>query len=149
VSLGRKRLRLATRPKGASGVGATRGVDTSEGATYTEEEPNALAAVEVAWLHGKGSGAVSQHYAMLALGLATGPRPSELRPLLRRKGPAPDVFWEDGVLLLRRSETMGRVRETTKTGRRLRIVALSQIRRLELMQGLAIPLDPPQSLRQR
>ena len=97
-----------------------RSLDTSEWATYTEEEPNALAAAEVPGFMERARELYPQHYAMLALGLATGRRPSELRPL-RRKGSEPDVLWEDGVLLVRRSETMGRVRETTKTGRRLRI----------------------------
>jgi integrase len=43
-----------------------------------------------------------------------------LRPL-RRTGPTPDVLWEEGVLLIRRSETMGEVMDRTKTKRRLRI----------------------------
>lgn len=94
--------------------------DTSEWATYTEEEPNALAPDEVPRFMAKARDIFPQHYAMLALGLVTGRRPSELRPL-RRKGDEPDVLWEEGVLLVRRSETMGQVRETTKTGRRLRI----------------------------
>lgn len=57
---------------------------------------------------------------MFALGLVTGRRPPGLRPL-RRAGDKPDVLWGEGVLLVRRSETMGQVRETAKTGRRLRI----------------------------
>jgi integrase len=95
-------------------------LDTSEWSTYTEEEPNALAVDEVPRFMAKAREMFPQHFAMLALGLATGRRPSELRPL-RRKGGAADVLWEEGVLLVRRSETMGQVRETTKTGRRLRI----------------------------
>jgi integrase len=94
--------------------------DTSEWATYTEEEPNALVVDEVPRFMAKARELFPQHYAMLALGLVTGRRPSELRPL-RRKGGESDVLWDDGVLLVRRSETMGQVRETTKTGRRLRI----------------------------
>ena len=61
-----------------------------------------------------------QHFAMLALGLATGRRPSELRPL-RRNGPTPDILWDEGVLLVRRSEARGEVMDRTKTGKRLRI----------------------------
>ena len=95
-------------------------LDTSEWSTYTEEEPNALAVDEVPRFMAKAREMFPQHFAMLALGLATGRRPSELRPL-RRKGDAADVLWAEGVLLVRRSETMGQVRETTKTGRRLRI----------------------------
>ncbi len=94
--------------------------DTTEWATYTEEEPNALTADEVPRFMEKARELFPQHFAMLALGLSTGRRPSELRPL-RRRGPEADVLWEEGVLLVRRSETMGQVRETTKTGRRLRI----------------------------
>ncbi len=94
--------------------------DTSEWATYTEEEPNALAVDEVPRFMAMARELFPQHFAMLALGLATGRRPSELRPL-RRKGDGADLLWNDGVLLVRRSETMGHVRETTKTGRRLRI----------------------------
>jgi len=94
--------------------------DTSEWATYTEEEPNALAVDEVPRFMATARELFRQHFAMLALGLAAGRRPSELRPLRRRRDGA-DLIWNDGVLLVRRSETMGHVRETTKTGRRLRI----------------------------
>jgi len=58
---------------------------------------------------------------MTYLGFATGLRPSSLRPL-RRKGETPDVRWDEGVLLVRRSHTLGEaVMETTKTGLRQRI----------------------------
>jgi integrase len=61
-----------------------------------------------------------QHFAMLALGVATGRRPSELRPL-RRQGPTPDILWSEGIMLVRQSHTLGAVVAKTKTGRRLRI----------------------------
>jgi integrase len=61
-----------------------------------------------------------QHYAQFALGLATGRRPCELRPL-RWKGETPDILWKEGVLLVRRSQTMGEAEERTKTKTRLRI----------------------------
>ncbi|MBK9000393.1 MAG: hypothetical protein IPM35_32130 [Myxococcales bacterium] len=48
------------------------------------------------------------HYAMTYLGLATGLRPSSLRPL-RRSGATPNVLWEQGRLLVRRSQTLGAV----------------------------------------
>lgn len=57
---------------------------------------------------------------MLALGVATGRRPSELRPL-RRTGPTSDILWNDGIMLVRQSQTLGGVVTKTKTGRRLRI----------------------------
>ena len=44
----------------------------------------------------------------------------ELRPL-RRKGATPDVLWEEGVLLVRRSETKGEVVERLKQGKRGKI----------------------------
>jgi integrase len=102
---------------------ATRGIrplDTSTWHTYTEEEPNSLSVDEVPRFMAKARALFSQHFAMLALGLATGRRPSELRPL-RRQGPTPDVLWTDGVLLIRRSETRGEAMNRTKTGKRLRI----------------------------
>jgi integrase len=102
---------------------ATKGIkplDTSTWHTYTEEEPNSLTVEEVPRFMEKARDLHPQHFAMLALGLATGRRPSELRPL-RRQGPTPDVLWAEGVLLVRRSETRGQVMERTKTGRRLRI----------------------------
>ena len=37
-----------------------------------------------------------------------------MRPL-RRKGATPDVNWDEGTLLVRRSETAGKVMNTTKT----------------------------------
>jgi hypothetical protein len=57
---------------------------------------------------------------VLTLGIATGRRPSELRPL-RRAGPTPDIVWGTGELLIRRSDTLGVVNDRTKTKRRLRI----------------------------
>jgi integrase len=95
-------------------------LDTSTWHTYTEEEPNSLTVDEVPRFMAKVRELHPQHFAMLALGLATGRRPSELRPL-RRQGPTPDILWTEGVLLVRRSETRGEVMERTKTGRRLRI----------------------------
>src|SRR5690606_33273419 len=61
-----------------------------------------------------------QHYAMVLLGFMTGLRPSTLRPL-RRRGAEPDVLWEKGALLVRRSETRGTLMNMTKTGIRYSI----------------------------
>jgi integrase len=58
---------------------------------------------------------------MTFLGFATGLRPSSLRPL-RRRGDTPDVRWDEGILLVRRSHTLGEeVMNSTKTGVRQRI----------------------------
>lgn len=105
------------------GYDPTRGVtplDTSTWETYTEEEPNALVVAEVPVFMATLRRLYPQHFAMIALGLATGRRPCELRPL-RRRGPKADVLWEEGVLLVRRSETLGVALDRTKTGARLRI----------------------------
>lgn len=81
--------------------------------TYTKEEPNALQADELpdffwaAWKYQR------QHYAMLALGMMTGRRACELRPL-RAKGPRADIDWKTGALLIRRSQTIGKPMEMTK-----------------------------------
>lgn len=95
--------------------------DTREHATYTEEEPNALAPDEVGPFLAAMRRLFPQHFAMTALGFATGLRPSSLRPL-RRDGPTPDLNLATGVLLVRRSQTRGdEVMETTKTARHQRV----------------------------
>lgn len=82
--------------------------------TYTIEEPNSLLPSEVpkffeaAWNHER------EHFAMLALGMLTGRRACELRPL-RRSGKYADLVWETGELRVRRSQTMGEPMEVTKT----------------------------------
>jgi hypothetical protein len=66
-------------------------------------------------------------YGMTFLGFVTGLRPSSMRPL-RRTGPTPDVLWDDGVVLVRRSHTLGdEVMLTTKTGLRQRITVPSEV----------------------
>ena len=101
-------------------------IDTSEHATYTEEEPNALEPDKVSEFLACMREVYPQHYAMTFLGFATGLRPSSLRPL-RRKGPAPDVRWDEGVILVRRSHSLGdEVMDTTKT---------------KLRQRISVPLD--------
>ena len=62
-----------------------------------------------------------QHLGMVALGFATGWRPSMMRPL-RRGGPSADVLWDKNVVLARRLQTRGEeVREATKNSTRFRI----------------------------
>jgi integrase len=96
-------------------------LDTSTWHTYTDEQPNSLTPAEVPVFLAKLRGLYPQHFAFVALGFATGLRPSSLRPL-RRRGEKADVLWDQGVLLVRRSQT-GNVEpmETTKTGKLQRI----------------------------
>jgi len=61
-----------------------------------------------------------QHYAMALLAFATGLRPSTLRPL-RRTGPDRDVLWDDGFVMVRRSQTIGVPIDKPKKGSRQRI----------------------------
>jgi integrase len=94
--------------------------DTSEHPTYTEEEPNALTKEEMHEFLACMYELFPQHYAMTCLGYATGLRPSSLR-CLRRTGKTPDILWDEGVILVRRSATLGEVMDTTKTKYRQRI----------------------------
>lgn len=101
----------------------TRGVeplDTSAHETFTEEEPNSLLVEELRTFMAHARRLYPQYFAMIALGVATGRRPCELRPL-RRNGPTPDIVWDEGLLLIRRSQTLDDVVTKTKTGRKLRI----------------------------
>jgi len=97
-------------------------LDASTWHTYTEEEPNSLTPDEVPTFLAKMRELYPQHFAYVALGFATGLRPSSLRPF-RRRGQTPDVLWREGVLLVRRSQTgNAEPMETTKTGKLQRIV---------------------------
>ena len=90
--------------------------DTSQHPTYTFEEPNALTVDELREFLRCMREDYPGHYAMTFLGFALGKRPSTTRPL-RRKGDSPDVNWETGLLLFRRSNTIGqRTMEGVKTG---------------------------------
>jgi site-specific recombinase XerD len=98
-----------------------KGIDTSSHVTYTEEEPNALTPEEVHSFLRAMRDRQPQHFAMVALGFATGWRPSMMRPL-RRKGVSADVLWDTNVVLARRSQTRGdEVREATKNSTRFRV----------------------------
>lgn len=92
--------------------------------TYTEEEPNSLTPQEAVVFLDAMWRRYPKRYAMVVLGMATGRRPSELRPL-RKSGATPDlIFLPDGTgkLYIRRSHSMGdEVMEKTKTGVRLAI----------------------------
>ncbi len=101
--------------------------DTSTQVTYTEEEPNSLTPNEAARFVDLLGELYPQHFAMSYLALATGLRPSSLRPL-RRAGKEADVLWDKGVLLVRRSQTVGNeVMNKTKTGFRQRISLPKQV----------------------
>lgn len=78
--------------------------DTRLHHTYTEEQPNSLLASEVPAFLAKMRELYPEYFAMVALGFATGWRPSTLRPL-RRQGSQADVLWEQGQILVRRSHT--------------------------------------------
>ncbi len=89
--------------------------DTREHSTYTEEQPNSLSPKDVARFLNALRTLHPEHYAFTFLGFTTGLRPSSLRPL-RRDGASADIKWQDGILLIRRSQTIGdSVMETTKT----------------------------------
>jgi hypothetical protein len=83
--------------------------------TYTREQPNALSAKQVPVFLAKLKELHPNHYAMVLLGMVTGARPSTLRPL-RRSGPECDVLWDEGALLLRRSNSRrAEIMDRTKT----------------------------------
>lgn len=67
-----------------------RHIDTSEHHTYTAEEPNSLTVEELGRFLVATRSLYPQHFGFVALGFATGLRPSSLRAL-RRKGATPDV----------------------------------------------------------
>jgi integrase len=101
--------------------------DTSTHVTYTEEEPNSLTPEEAGRFLDLLAELYPQHFAMTYLALATGLRPSSLRPL-RRSGKEADVLWDTGVLLVRRSQTgAGEVMNKTKTGYRQRITLPKEV----------------------
>src|SRR5258706_11773149 len=79
--------------------------DTSEWETYSEEQPNALEPSELPRFLELMRSLYPQYLGIAALGFSTGQRPSTLRPL-RRRGEKPDILWDDGVLLIRRSHTV-------------------------------------------
>lgn len=108
-------------------VEGVRAFDTSEHAVYSEEEPNALTGAEAAEFLACMKAEFPEQYAMTLLGFATGLRPSSMRPL-RRKGQTPDVLWDHGVILVRRSHTLrDEFMNTTKTGLRQRITAPEEV----------------------
>lgn len=85
--------------------------------TYTREEPNAFVTPEVRKFLPWARKRFPQHFAYVLLGLALGQRECTLRPL-RRSGPTPDFIPQEGLLLIRRSHTLGdEIMNMTKTKR--------------------------------
>ena len=118
--------------------------DTSEWETYSEEEPNALEPDEVPLFLAKMRALFPQYFAITAIGIATGSRPSTLRPL-RRRGGKPDVLWDDGVLLIRRSQTVGEeVMNTTKTKRHQRLSLPDELMEILRWHVAQLPEGPMQ-----
>lgn len=116
--------------------------DTSEHDTFTDEEPNSLTLEEVPVFLARLRELYPQHYAMAYVGFALGLRPSSLRPL-RRTGPTPDVLWDENILLVRRSQTVGEeVMNTTKTKKKQRThvpAALMDVLRWHVETQLSTP----------
>ncbi|HZU84942.1 MAG TPA: site-specific integrase [Polyangiaceae bacterium] len=97
-----------------------RPLDEDDKPDFTEEDPNALTEEEFGRFLSELKASFPQHYAMALLAFATGLRPSTLRPL-RRTGPDRDILWDDGVLMVRRSQTVGDPINKPKKGSRQRI----------------------------
>ncbi len=96
-------------------------IDASTHRTYTDESPNSLKPEDVPRFLIAVNALFPQRAAMVTLGLVTGLRPSSMRPL-RRKGAAPDVKWDENLILIRRSHTRrAEVMEKTKTAKDQRI----------------------------
>lgn len=94
---------------------------TEEHPTYTDEEPNALTPKQTRDFLTALKKKAPQCYAFALLGFATGLRPSTIRPL-RRRGPEADVLWDQGAILVRRSNSLGHeVMNTTKTGKKYKL----------------------------
>ncbi len=118
VILAHAKLDYELRESAATGV---KNFDTSEHRTYTREQPNSMTADEVRQFLGVVFEKYPQHFAMIYVGCATGLRPSSLRPL-RRRGEEADVKWDENILCVRRSHTVGQaVMNRTKTKRDLEI----------------------------
>lgn len=92
-------------------------LDVSEHRTYTRENPNSIPVDRIGEFLKLVKEQYPGQYAAIYLGLATGLRPSSIRPL-RRRGPNADILWEEGTLLVRRSHTRGQdVMNKTKVSR--------------------------------
>jgi integrase len=86
------------------------------GRIYTVEEPNVLAKDDVPRFLDGMYRRFPRYYAFTLLMMATGLRPSHIRPI-RCRGPNQDILWDKGILLVRRSHTNMVIMDKTKTGR--------------------------------
>lgn len=83
--------------------------------SYSHEQPNTCTPAEAQQFLTTMKAHHPEHYAMTFLGFVIGARPSTLRPL-RRSGATPDILWDEGILLLRRSNSRGQaIMDNTKT----------------------------------
>jgi integrase len=106
---------------------------------YSDEEPNALVVEQAQAFLAAMREDYPQHYAMTLLGFVTGLRPSSLRSLRRVE----DVLWDEGAILVRRSNARGQVvAERTKTGRRQRIHLPESVMQT-LREHVALLKHPP------
>lgn len=120
-------------------------LDVSGHRAYSEEEPNALTAGELQSFIGVMRRRWPQHFAMTALGFATGLRPSSMRPL-RRQGATPDVLWDVGVLLVRQSHTVGdEVMASTKTRRYQRLALPDELMEIFRWHVAGLAVGPMQA----
>jgi hypothetical protein len=109
---------------------------------YTREQPNALTPAQLSIFLAKMKELHPNHHAMTFLGFVTGLRPSSLRPL-RRRGPEADVLWDEGVLLIRRSNSMGQeVMDETKTATDQEIPLPKEALRVLRRHAAKLPLGP-------
>ncbi len=117
-------------------------LDVSGHRPYTEEEPNALTAAELPEFLAELRRRCPQHFAMTALGFATGLRPSSMRPL-RRKGKTPDVLWTDDAILVRQSHTIGdEVMDGTKTRQYQRLLLPRDLMEILEWHAKELPAGP-------
>lgn len=91
--------------------------DTRTHRTYTPESPNSIPPERISEFLDLARVRYPEHYAMIYLMLFTGLRPSSVRPL-RVKGDERDVDLDRGILIIRRSHSLGQVAiDATKTAR--------------------------------
>ncbi len=110
-----------------------------EGRIHTKEAPNALPPDILPRFMAAARARYPQHFAMILLGFVTGLRPSSIRPL-RRKGPAPDIDWDTGLLQVRRSHSRAQhVMDQTKTKKDNAIALPSSV--LEILREHAAALE--------
>jgi hypothetical protein len=110
--------------------------------TYTLEEPNSLSGDQVPVFLAKMKELHPTHYAMAFLGFIIGARPSTLRPL-RRSGATPDVNWNEGIVVLRRSNSLGdEIMDWTKTKRDQQIALPPVAMRVLRAHVAALPRGP-------